>query len=209
MSFGEKIKKLRIEKNWTQDFVAEQLNISVPALSRYESGTYEPKSLSIVSDFAKLYNVTTDYLLGLNVDYNHSDLKDNKRLLPVLGTVKAGYNYLAEENIIDYIEPSMTISDPANYFGLVVKGDSMAPLFDEGDYLIVHKTDGDFNTGDIGIVLINGDEATVKKVVKTDDGIELQAFNPYYPAKKYTYEEMQNLPVKVIGVVVRQIRNWK
>ena len=103
----------------------------------------------------------------------------------------------------------MTISDPANYFGLVVKGDSMAPLFDEGDYLIVHKTDGDFNTGDIGIVLINGDEATVKKVVKTDDGIELQAFNPYYPAKKYTYEEMQNLPVKVIGVVVRQIRNWK
>ena len=209
MSFGEKIKKLRIEKNWTQDFVAEQLNISVPALSRYESGTYEPKSLSIVSDFAKLYNVTTDYLLGLNVDYNASKSASNKRLLPVLGTVKAGYNYLAEENIIDYIEPSMTISDPANYFGLVVKGDSMAPLFDDGDYLIVHKTDGDFNSNDIGIVLINGDEATVKKLVKTDDGIELHAFNPYYPAKKYTYEEMQNLPVKVIGVVVRQIRNWK
>ena len=209
MSFGEKIKKLRIEKNWTQDFVAEQLNISVPALSRYESGTYEPKSLSIVSDFAKLYNVTTDYLLGLNVDYNASKSASNKRLLPVLGTVKAGYNYLAEENIIDYIEPSMTISDPANYFGLVVKGDSMAPLFDDGDYLIVHKTDGDFNSNDIGIVLINGDEATVKKLVKTDDGIELHAFNPYYPAKKYTYEEMQKLPVKVIGVVVRQIRNWK
>lgn len=209
MSFGEKIKKLRIEKNWTQDFVAEQLNISVPALSRYESGTYEPKSLSIVSDFAKLYNVTTDYLLGLNVDYNASKSTNNKRLLPVLGTVKAGYNYLAEENIIDYIEPNMNITDHANYFGLVVKGDSMAPLFDEGDYLIVHKTDGDFNTGDIGIVLINGDEATVKKLVKTETGIELQAFNPYYPAKKYTYEEMQNLPVKVIGVVVRQIRNWK
>ena len=207
MSFGEKIKKLRIEKNWTQEFVAEQLNISVPALSRYESGTYEPKSLSIVSDFAKIYNVTTDYLLGLNVNYNTSN--NNKRLLPVLGTVKAGYNYLAEENIIDYIEPSMTISDPANYFGLVVKGDSMAPLFDEGDYLIVHKTDGDFNTGDIGIVLINGDEATVKKLVKTETGIELQAFNPYYPAMKYTYEEMQNLPVKIVGVVVRQIRNWK
>lgn len=208
MNFGQKIKKLRIDKEWNQEYVAQELKISVPALSRYESGKYEPKSLEIVSDFAKLYNVTADYLLGLDVDYNNESTS-NKCLLPVLGTVKAGYNYLAEENIIDYIEPSMTISDPANYFGLVVKGDSMAPLFDEGDYLIIHKTDGDFNTGDIGIVLINGDEATVKKLVKTDDGIELQAFNPYYPAKKYTYEEMQNLPVKVIGVVVRQIRNWK
>ncbi len=103
----------------------------------------------------------------------------------------------------------MNIADPENYFGLIVKGDSMAPLFDEGDYLIVHKLDGEFSTNDIGIVLINGDEATVKKVVKTDVGIELHAFNPYYPVKKFTYEEMDKLPVKVIGVVVRQIRNWK
>lgn len=103
----------------------------------------------------------------------------------------------------------MNITDPENYFGLVVKGDSMAPLFDEGDYLIVHKLDGEFNTNDIGIVLINGDEATIKKVVKTDTGIELHAFNPYYPVKKFTYEEMDKLPVKVIGIVVRQIRNWK
>ncbi len=71
MTFGEKIKKLRNEKNWTQDFVANRLNISSPALSRYESGTCEPKDLAMVSEFAKLYNVTTDYLLGL------SDEKEN------------------------------------------------------------------------------------------------------------------------------------
>lgn len=70
MNFGEKIKKLRTDLGWTQEFVANKLQISVPALSRYESGQYEPKSLSIISDFAKLYNVTTDYLLGLNVEYD-------------------------------------------------------------------------------------------------------------------------------------------
>lgn len=75
MNFGEKIKKLRNEKGWTQEYVADQLKISVPALSRYESGTYEPKSMSIISDFARLYEVTTDYLLGLDLDYNES-LKD-------------------------------------------------------------------------------------------------------------------------------------
>lgn len=195
-----RLKELREKKELFQSDVAKFLGISTPAYSYYEANKRNMPTETAIK-LANFFNVSVDYLLGLDTN--------NKRLLPVLGTVKAGYNYLAEENIIDYIEPSMTISDPANYFGLVVKGDSMAPLFDEGDYLIVHKTDGDFNTGDIGIVLINGDEATVKKVVKTDDGIELQAFNPYYPAKKYTYEEMQNLPVKVIGVVVRQIRNWK
>ena len=195
-----RLKELRERKELFQSDVAKFHGISTPAYSYYEANKRNMPAETAIK-LAKFFNVSVDYLLGLDTN--------NKRLLPVLGTVKAGYNYLAEENIIDYIEPSMNITDHENYFGLMVKGDSMAPSFNEGDYLIVHKTDGDFNTGDIGIILINGDEATVKKVIKNDDGIELQAFNPYYPAKKYTYEEMQNLPVKVIGIVVRQIRNWK
>lgn len=197
---GSRLKELRENKGLNQSELADLLHISSSAIGMYETDKRDPSDdLKIL--IANFFGVSVDYLMGTETE--------NKRLLPVLGTVKAGYNYLAEENIIDYIEPSMNITDHENYFGLIVKGDSMAPFFDERDYLIVHKTDGDFNTGDIGIVLINGDEATVKKLVKTDDGIELHAFNPYYPAKKYTYEEMQNLPVKVIGVVVRQIRNWK
>lgn len=195
-----RLKELREKKELLQSDVAKFLGISSPAYSYYEANKRNMPAETAIK-LSKFFNVSVDYLLG--VDTN------NKRLLPVLGTVKAGYNYLAQENIIDYIDPSMNITDPENYFGLIVKGDSMAPLFDEGDYLIVHKLDGEFSTNDIGIVLINGDEATVKKVVKTDTGIELHAFNPYYPAKKFTYEEMEKLPVKVIGVVVRQIRNWK
>lgn len=62
--FGERIKQLRREKNWTQEYVCEKLNISSGALSRYETGMYEPKSLELVKDFAELFNVSTDYLLG-------------------------------------------------------------------------------------------------------------------------------------------------
>ncbi len=195
-----RLKELREKKELLQSDIAKFLKITTPAYSYYETNKRNMPT-ETAKKLAKFFNVSVDYLLG--VDTN------NKNLLPILGTVKAGYNYLAEENIIDYIEPNMNISDPENYFGLVVKGDSMAPLFDEGDYLIVHKQDGEFSTNDIGIVLINGDEATVKKVVKTDTGIELHAFNPYYPVKKFTYEEMEKLPVKVVGIVVRQIRNWK
>lgn len=195
-----RLKELREKKELFQSDVAKFLGISTPAYSYYENNKRNMPAETAIK-LSKFFNVSVDYLLGIETA--------NKSLLPVLGTVKAGYNYLAQENIIDYIDPSINIADPENYFGLIVKGDSMSPLFDEGDYLIVHKLDGEFNTNDICIVLINGDEATVKKVVKTDTGIELHAFNPYYPVKKFTYEEMDKLPVKVIGVVVRQIRNWK
>lgn len=201
--FIRRLTLLMEEKDLTQTELASKIGITNVTISRYLSGERKPR-IEIVTKLAEVLGTTVDYLLG-----SERKTENDKRLLPVLGTVKAGYNYLAEENIIDYIDPSMNITDPENYFGLVVKGDSMAPLFDEGDYLIVRKMDGEFNNNDIGIVLINGEEATIKKVVKTEIGIELHAFNPYYPTKKFTYEEIQKLPVKVIGVVVRQIRNWK
>lgn len=79
MNFGEKIKYLRNERNWTQAYVAKKLNISAPALSRYESGAYEPKDLTMVSQFAQLYDVSTDYLLGLSDDRNPVELVNNDK----------------------------------------------------------------------------------------------------------------------------------
>ena len=128
--------------------------------------------------------------------------------IPVLGKVKAGYNYLAQENIIDYIAFNIDGADKENYYALYVIGDSMEPLFDDGDIVIVHKQD-DFSNGDNCVVLINGEEATIKKVYKGTTGIKLQAVNPYYPPRIFTEEEIKDLPVKIIGVVEKSIRNFK
>ena len=103
MTFGDKIKKLRQEKGWNQEYVAQQLNISVPALSRYESGTYEPKSLSIISDFAKLYDVTTDYLLGLSLEYDEEALKD-VRMASYNGVDVEGLSDKEIEEIKQFVE---------------------------------------------------------------------------------------------------------
>ena len=195
-----RIKQLREERDVKQRELAKLLGIEISAISKLELGRVPLRDEYIIK-LARFFNVSTNYLLGMETD--------TKGLLPVLGTVKAGYNYLAQENIIDYIDPSINITDPENYFGLIVKGDSMSPLFDEGDYLIVHKNDGEFDSNDICIVLIDGEEATVKKVVKTNDGIELHAYNPYYPVKKFNAEQIKNLPVNVIGTVIRLIRNFK
>lgn len=84
----------------------------------------------------------------------------------------------------------------------------MTPLFDDGDTIIVHKQE-DFENGENCVVLINGDEATVKKVYKGENGIELKAVNPYYPPRIFSKEDMKNIPVKIIGVVEKSIRNFK
>ena len=112
--------------------------------------------------------------------------------IPLLGTVKAGYDYLAQENIIDYISFKVDGTDKENYYALNVVGDSMTPLFDDGDTVIVHKQD-DFENGDNCVVLINGEEATIKKVYKGNTGIELKAVNPYYPPRVFSKEDMKNL----------------
>lgn len=195
-----RLRQLRKERDLYQSDIAKIIGVTTSAYSFYENEKRDmsPETVKILANF---FGVSTDYLLG-------AENKNNKRLLPVLGTVKAGYNYLAEENIIDYIEPHMNIGNPDDYFGLIVKGDSMAPYFEDGDYVLVHKQD-DFESRKVCIVLINGDEATIKKVIKTNDGIELHCFNPYYPSRKYTFKEMQDLKIKIIGVVEQQIRNWK
>ena len=61
----------------------------------------------------------------------------------------------------------------------------MTPLFDDGDTVIVHKQD-DFENGENCVVLINDDEATIKKVYKGTSGIELKSINPYYPSRFFT-----------------------
>ena len=95
MNFGERIKQLRLEHQWTQEYVCEKLNISSGALSRYETGMYEPKSLELVKDFAKLFDVSTDYLLG------KSDIRNLEQSDP-LGLAKIGFS------MEDYTPPSDT-----------------------------------------------------------------------------------------------------
>lgn len=77
MNFGQRIKLLRLEHDWTQEYVCQKLNISSGALSRYETGMYEPKSLDLVKDFANLFNVSTDYLLGKTDIRNYEEDKAN------------------------------------------------------------------------------------------------------------------------------------
>lgn len=216
--FATRLKKAMDSKGIKASELSEKAGIPKSAISQYLSGLYEAKQKSIFK-LANVLNVSEGWLMGLDVPMERlsEDLKKIGAIplseiattkIPVLGTVKAGYNYLAQENIVDYIAFKVDGTDKENYYALNIVGDSMEPLFDNGDTVIVHKQD-DFENGDNCVVLINGEEATVKKVYKGNTGLELKAVNPYYPPKIFTKEEIKTLPVKVIGVVEKSIRNFK
>lgn len=127
--------------------------------------------------------------------------KKNKFIIPVLGKVAAGYPIEAVENIIDYEEISEAMARQGEFFALRIQGDSMQPKFSEGDVVIVRKQET-VDNGDIAIIMVNGDEATIKKVQRFDGGINLIPTNPAYNIITYTNKEIIDLPVKCLGKVV-------
>lgn len=208
---GQYLEEIRKAKGYSTYDVNKFTDISQSYISLIEKGKRKPSAV-ILKTLAPIYSL--DYL-DLYEKAGYIDLiEDEKKSriltpladlqqteIPVLGLVKAGYDYLANENIIGYVFLDFKPSDPENYYALQVTGDSMEPLCSEGDIVIVHKQDN-FDSGNTCIVLVNGDEATVKKVVKMDDGIDLIAMNPYYPVRHFTKNEINEIPVKVIGRVI-------
>lgn len=124
--------------------------------------------------------------------------------IPVVGTVAAGEPILAQENIIDYEELPANEFKDGNYFGLKIKGNSMFPRILENDVVIIRQQTT-AETGQIAVVLINGDEATVKQIKKMNSGIMLIPFNNKYEPIFFTNEEIEQKPVKIIGIVKRLI----
>lgn len=191
-----RIKKLREEFGYTQQDLANKLNGSKSVIGLYENEMRKP-SLEILVKLSEIFDCSIDYILCKT---NIKNAVINVARIPILGTVKAGYDWLAEENVVDYITLKENIPNIKEYYALRITGDSMLPLLSDGDLVIVHDQD-DVESGQTAVILINGEEATVKKVVKTNEGIELHSMNPYYPVKKFTYEDMKSIPVKIIGRV--------
>ena len=88
-----------------------------------------------------------------------------------------------------------------DFFALLIKGDSMEPRIKQNDILIVRRQ-SDVDSGDIAVVLVNGYDATVKKIMKHQDGISLVSFNSTYAPTFYTTNEVKTLPVEILGKVV-------
>lgn len=197
MEIYERIKLRRKEIGLSAETVAERLGVSPATIYRYENNDIKKFPTDILEPLAKVLHTTPAYLLGIeNKNKTKSAVK-----IPVLGLVRAGIPMDAVEYILDYEEISEDMARQGEFFALQIKGDSMEPKISDGDVVIVRKQP-DVESGDIAIVLVNGDEATIKKVQKFDGGINLIPSNPNYNVLTFSQAQIQNLPVQILGKVV-------
>lgn len=201
---GERVKDRREELNMSQEELAHKLGYkSRSSVNKIELGLNnltQPKIMAI----AKVLRTTPAYIMGWEEEAKENAMENKIKAvrIPVLGRVQAGLPIEAHEEILDWeeIEPSMALE--GDYFGLQIRGDSMMPRFVEGDNVIVRQQ-CDADSGDIVVALINGQDATIKKLVKYDDNsIALVALNPTYQPLRFSKEEIIDTPVNIIGKIV-------
>ena len=196
MSFSELLKQCRKQKGISQAELASKLGVTQQAVGKCESGKSSPDPAT-VARIAEILSTTADFLLGLyrpvsNVTTPEERFFGNyaESLIPVIGTVKAGYGALAFEE--DYGQEYARVKDPSNYFYLVVRGDSMEPRIQDGD---------------LG-VLVYGDEGegTLKRYLQRGNCVVLQPFNPAYNELVIKGEDLNRL--HIAGRVVETKAKW-
>ena len=191
--FSERLKALRKDRGMTQKQMAEKLFVTQATVSAWECGVAMPDGNKLQS-LAQILNVTVSSLIG-------DDTKSIGVTIPVLGRVQAGIPTSAISEILDHEEIPADMAARGEYFGLLVRGDSMNPRILDGDVVIV-RCQPDVENGDIAVVAVNGDSATVKKIRKSALGMTLIPLNPAYDTIFYTNEQIAALPVEIKGKVV-------
>ena len=199
MMFNTILQALRAEKGVSQATIAGYLGITKQAYSLYELGKRNPDN-EMLYKISEYFDVSLDYLLGKS--HIKNDFHRSKGIkIPVLGKVQAGIPVEAVQEILDWEEITEDMAAHGDHFGLVVNGHSMEPRFTPEDVVIVRKQTT-AETGDVVIALVNGDDATIKKLKKMENGIMLIPTNPDFEAMFYTNEEIERKPVRIIGKVV-------
>lgn len=198
MTTGSRLKKLREEKGLSQEEVAKLVGVSREAVTFWETGRTKP--IRKLKELSALYNVSADYILG------KSDLPLSNEVpvsaavnrYPIIGTVKCGPDGLAYE----YLDGFFTTSDEysGDIRGFKCKGDSMkGEGINDGDIVLV-RIQPDVENGELAVVVINGDEGTLKRIRKDTNYITLEAANPDYPSRTFAGEKMNE--VHIVGRVI-------
>lgn len=210
--FGQNVRFLRKLHNLNQEQLANRLGYkSFTTIQKWETEKAEP-TLSTINALAGLFNVKLEDLV--NQDLSRDEYTDSIPAavrINVYGKIPAGTPLEAIEDIIDWEEiPADWCKGGKEYFALQVEGDSMYPVYLEGD-IIICQVQPDFEDGQDCVVFVNGNNATLKRCYHIPSGIRLKPVNPSYPPCSYSVAEniesydTQEIKAHVLGVV-REIR---
>lgn len=203
MSFGNILKKVRIDNNYTQEELAKKINTSRSNIANYENEKNMP-SIEVLNKLSHVLGVSIDYLLGKSDNIK----SDNSKvfILPILGKISAGLPIFADQQIEGYlpIDPNIySMSNPEEYFYLRVSGESMNLKIHNGDYALIQKQET-AEDGDIVVAFVNGDEeATLKRYKRiSEDTVALEPMSTLQ--MEPIYVNLKETSFKIIGKAIGQ-----
>lgn len=204
MTTGEKIKMLRVKKGMSQEELGKKVGVQKAAINKYEKGIVVNLKMSTIAKLADALDVTPVYLMGIGeeqlpADAIPLDLQSQHRI-PILGRIAAGLPLYAEQNIEGY-----TLTDlngGAEYFALRVSGDSMNAIGINDGYLIIVRRQEEVENGEVAVVMVGDEDATVKRFYSSNNTITLlpQSTNPIHKPQIY---DISKTKIKVLGRVVK------
>lgn len=193
------IKSRRKELNLTLEQVGNLVGVGKSTVRKWETGDIENMKRDKIVKLAKALKVSPSYIMGIEDEQPQLDTLPVKKI-PVVSKISAGLPIYSEENLIDYIYfATNKLNSDKEEFGLKVSGDSMDKIFQDGDIVVVEK-DSVVENGQLGVVMINGYNATVKRVRYNGDQIILipESNNSSHYPQVYGGDD----EVKIIGRVI-------
>lgn len=197
------IAKVRKKAGLSQAAFGQIFGAAQNTVCNWENGKREP-DFEVLKQISGRFSVSIDYLLGKSEAHSMESILGRPSpgaiRIPVYSRVAAGVPIEAIDEILDWEEiPQSWGSGGQKYFATTVRGDSMYPKYIEGDVIIV-RIQEDCESGQDCIVYVNGYDATLKRVLKLEDGgIRLVPTNPSYAPKTYYPGEE---PISIAGIVV-------
>ncbi|WP_381543553.1 LexA family transcriptional regulator [Staphylococcus aureus] len=201
---AKNISRLMKENNVDRNKLSRDLKIRYTTLSDWINAKTYPR-IDKIEMLAKYFGVEKSSLVESPNKIVQLDTLPVKKI-PVVSKISAGMPIYTEENLVDYIYFSTKNLNPdKEEFGLQVSGDSMNKLFDEGDVVVVEK-DSIVENGQLGVVMINGYNGTVKRIRYNEDQIILipESNNPNHYPQVYGKDD----EVKIVGRVVASVKTY-
>ena len=202
INLGSNIRTLREKKGLEQQELGDILNVPRSTLACWETNIRTPK-LEQILKIAEFFKVNLDIIYANFDNATPVDLDEQMIQIPVLGVIKAGVPIEAQQDILEYIEiPKRWTNGGKVFYGLSISGDSMFPKYNDKDIVIFEKVDdmSKVNNKDCA-VMVNGDDATFKKILINENGITLVPYNTgFYDMVMYSKDDIINKPIKIIGV---------
>lgn len=203
MDIGKMINQRRTELKLTLEQVGQAVGVGKSTVKKWEDGYISNMRRDKIALLAKVLKMNpVSFITGEFKEEEDQAIplpQTNVFMRPVYDSISAGFGAVAQDVPVDYMPTYITCpSEQDKYIWINVHGDSMSPLIDDGSKILIKKQTS-VDSGQIAAVLVDDEEAVVKKVLYSDDTVELHSVNPYYPPRVFKNNDITR--VQILGLV--------